>query len=38
MSSVDDLLFDYQQGLNSGYRFIDEYQSTKKLVKVCNPV
>ncbi|OBT08506.1 patatin family protein [Vibrio sp. UCD-FRSSP16_10] len=28
MSSVDDLLFDYQQGLNSGYRFINEYQST----------
>ncbi|GEA49563.1 patatin family protein [Vibrio inusitatus NBRC 102082] len=31
MSSTEDLLFDYQQGLNSGYRFIDEYQSTRKL-------
>lgn len=36
MSKTEDLLFDYQQGLNAGYRFIDEYQSTRKLVKVCD--
>ncbi|CAM2791457.1 patatin family protein [Vibrio rarus] len=31
MSNPQDLLFDYQQGLNSGYRFIEEYQSTQKI-------
>jgi predicted patatin/cPLA2 family phospholipase len=31
MSKEEDLLFDYQQGLDSGYRFIEEYENTRKL-------
>ncbi|GAD78861.1 MULTISPECIES: patatin-like phospholipase family protein [Vibrio] len=27
MSNPDELLFDYQQGLNAGYRFVSEYQN-----------
>ena len=29
-SKVDDLLFDYQQGLDSGYRFIKEYEISRQ--------
>ncbi|CAM4121994.1 patatin-like phospholipase family protein [Vibrio neonatus] len=31
MSSHEALLFDYQQGLNSGYRFVDEYQKVLRM-------
>lgn len=32
MSKADDLLFDYQQGLDSGYKFIEEYEATRKFI------
>ncbi|GAD88313.1 hypothetical protein VHA01S_004_00870 [Vibrio halioticoli NBRC 102217] len=31
MSSHEALLFDYQQGLNAGYRFVDEYQKILRM-------
>ncbi|WP_261815622.1 patatin-like phospholipase family protein [Vibrio gallicus] len=38
MSSPEDMLFDYQQGLDAGYRFVNEYQDSKQLIKTPRTV